>query len=243
MEFLAWYNLVFEIPFFFSLVYLLLMSSGLLPDHDHDLDLDHDVDVHVVHVLHVDHDIHADHHVEHERDWDIAARLLSVLGIGKVPVSLIAMTFALIWSFLGFAVNTLLQPALPVFLFFSIAVAVATVGSFSLTGIFSRLVARILPTNESYDSPEAGLIGEVAEVVYLIDAKGGTARVRDAAGNLQDVQCVLQQGIPTVPRGVKVLLADYNTDQRTFVVVPAEWPGSLSGSSAQPLSSENPVHE
>ncbi|HEX8912632.1 MAG TPA: hypothetical protein VF796_09770 [Humisphaera sp.] len=135
---LAWWNLVFAVPFGLALLYLVVYAVGGItfgdPDTNHDLSADHDVDA--------DHDLAADHDadvdqdvdVDADADHDVAAEhdadsdagdshaaaqgasgpgplnaALSWLGVGRVPLSLLLMVLMLAWGASGFVVNQLLR--------------------------------------------------------------------------------------------------------------------------------------
>jgi hypothetical protein len=200
MELLAWWNLIFEVPFALLVLYALAMALGVVPDSEM-----------------------ADPEAELGVDPGMLFKALSLLGVGRVPFSLVISSFVLLWSVLGWSSNFLLSAtALPPHLYVWISVAVASAGAATGTRVLAGGLARILPTHESYGVPEAGLVGSTAEVLHRVDESFGMARLRDPWGNIVDVRCVLAAGAPPQARGAQVILADYDPATRIFTVRPDE---------------------
>src|SRR5437660_2391917 len=135
---LAWYNLIFVVPFALALLYVGIYAVSGLTFGESDVDAsgaDVDADAHVElegHVeapAHIESDAHfdadadadvdadahidADAHVEgHGADeaapGSILASALSLLGVGRVPLSIVLMVLMLIWGMSGFFSNILL---------------------------------------------------------------------------------------------------------------------------------------
>lgn len=226
MELLEWWNLIFVLPFLGALFYLLLQASGLL-GVEHAGGADADADVAADLGAGVDADLDAAHGVEHPHilydhggdDVSGIAKAFSFLGVGKVPLSFILMSFCFLWGFAGWASNEILQPVLrtPV-LFVWISIAVALVASLSLTRLLVRGLVRITPATESYDVGPLELVGRVAKVIYPVTPRSGTARLRDDFGNLLDLACRVAPGEPEVPAGKSVVLLSYDPEKGIFHV-------------------------
>jgi Protein of unknown function (DUF1449) len=107
MELLQWWNLIFLLPAMAALLYLLLLSLGALPaeGHDADVDLDVDPDLHIeVHSPHTD--IHPGNLPNHTPSVSDPFRgALSLIGVGRVPLSLVLMSFLFLWGFFGWLAN------------------------------------------------------------------------------------------------------------------------------------------
>src|SRR5690348_1949992 len=114
-----WWNLIFVLPFGLALLYLGLYTvsgvtfgeSDLDADHDFDAGADVDADVDADADADVDHDIDsdvdadadsdadadadhdADTDAEHETQFSPALAVMSWLGVGKVPLSIVLMVF------------------------------------------------------------------------------------------------------------------------------------------------------
>lgn len=174
-------------------------------DADHDLDLaaDQDVDLDgdadVDHDLEADHDVHADHPeaphgLEHAvmHDQPLLIRALSVLGFGKVPLSILVTCLMVIFGATGLVANGLFGTVLPwnwaPTLYFWPSLGIATVAAFSLTGAFARALHRVMPTSETYAIGPEDLVGRLGVAVYPLRAgERGVVSVRDDGGTVHQV--------------------------------------------------------
>ena len=208
---LLWYNLIFILPFGLAVLYLLIMSVGLLPidfglgvDHDFDVDIDHDVDL--------------DHDVDSDVGAGDAFKALSILGVGKVPLSIILIAMLLLWGALGWLTNNVLEDLLQTSsAYAAISMAVAFIGSLLLTSLLSKALVRLVPTSETYASSFYDLIGHVGTALHDVDANFGRVRVLNAHNTLIDVTCVVDTEESSIPEGSKVLLYDYDPKERRFL--------------------------
>ncbi len=218
-------------------------------DHDVDLDadVDHDVDLDVdVDVDHdVDVDADADHDADVEGDHDVEAgkpvdydmahgqaghhaandvspmlRVALVLGVGKVPLSLVLMTLWFTWGVYGYIMNIILQPILqtPV-LFFAPSFFCTLVLTFFSTAYVSKLVAKVIPKTSTFSTREKDLVGKVGQALYKITEKSGTIRVTDQYGNIQQYPARSIKG--EIPSNTKVILVSFDQGGRIFAVKPA----------------------
>ncbi len=206
-ELLQWWNLIFVLPFVGALFYVLMLSTGLVAG-DHDMDLDHDADL--------DHDMGIEH--AHEFEPGMLARALQFLGIGRVPVSIIIISFCFLWGFAGFAANTLLKPLLPPWLFAWVSIAVAFMAAVVFTRFLAGVLGRIMPATETYAVSLEQLVGKWAEAVTAIDESFGQAHVYDDAGALHTVQCLTRGGEGKIARGTQVVLLFFDKAKGAFYV-------------------------
>src|SRR5439155_16281452 len=166
---LAWWNLIFVVPFGLALVYLALYTlSGVTfgeadadshfdtdgdADVDAHADLDTDVDAHAE----VDADAHADADADSHADADADAEghvplhiaALAFLGVGRVPLSVLLMVMLMAWGATGFIVNQIVGPRFgagprPAIL----SIPAAALVSLALTRLLVRAIDRWLPLNE-----------------------------------------------------------------------------------------------
>src|SRR5690554_5847451 len=111
---LAWWNLIFAVPFALGLLYMgLYIATGITfgdGDVDADAEVDADVDGDVDADAEADGD--ADHDAEHHAPGPLASAM-ELLGVGRVPLSLVLMVLVLTWGLIGTIVNRLLWPVLP----------------------------------------------------------------------------------------------------------------------------------
>jgi hypothetical protein len=240
----AWYNLIFIVPFLLAMLYVGVYSmSGLTfgdPDADADGDVDTDAHVEVdghVEALHLDADADADAdahvdpdaHVDADADHDheavagpgsILAAVLSFLGVGRVPLSILLMVLLLTWGMIGFILNYLLwdrlaSPALLV----AVSISAAAIGSSLCTRLVSSAITRWLPLDAASVPRRHDLLGAVGEVILPIDGSFGMASVRDERKTLLQVPCRRHSGDGVLEKGDKVRFVAYNGKQRMYYVV------------------------
>jgi len=184
-------------------------------DADVDMDVDADVDVEA------DVDVDADADVEADVDQDISAvrfdaevgileEALSFFGIGKVPLSVIIMTFLIGFSVTGWAANTLLKGILitPV-LFFPVSCFAALFCGLTLTKLLAGTLGRIMKPVETSAVRGSSLAGCIGRASLPVTDRFGTALVHDRYGSLHKVMCKVAEGAETVPKGRHVLLVRY----------------------------------
>ena len=223
LEILEWWNLVFVLPFLTGLLYLGLLCVGLGGEHEieaHiDVGLDHGMSIDVDHGL--DHGIEHSTEVGHGHDGDhgIFVRALSFLGVGRVPISLVLMSFCFLWGASGYLGNQLFKevfryPAL----FFWPSLGLALAGSVFGTRWLARGLARIMPSTETYATLPGDLVGQTAEALFLITSQFGRARLRDRYHNIQDVSVRLADGGDPIPAGSRIVLLRYDATEQAYVV-------------------------
>jgi hypothetical protein len=205
-----------------GLFYLLMMMAGFLGDHDHDLDVDHGVDL--GHDVDVGHDAHFDHDADHDVDaadqdasWII--QVLSFLGLGKIPISILIMCSCFIWGLSGWISNQTIQwvgldPAYLAWL----SVLVALFVTSFLTRGFALALAKIMPTTETYGVSDRMLFGRKAKALFDITPTFGIARLYDEHGTLHDVACRVGKDEEVIPRGTNVILAVFSPEKNAFFV-------------------------
>jgi len=262
---LAWYNLIFVVPFALALLYVGIYAISGLTFGDTDVDAsgaDVDADAHVELEGHVeapahiesdahfdadaDADVNADAHIDADADLDadvdadahveghgadevapgsILAGALSLLGVGRVPLSIVLMVLMLIWGMTGFFSNTLLwekyqnETTLLV-----ISIPLAFLASMLGTRLITAGMARWLPTHETYVQRRHELLGAVGEAILPIDSTFGMVAVRDVYGDLFHVGCRLHPNRPALEKGTKVKLIAYNGKQKIYYVTQHDSP-------------------
>ena len=232
---LAWWNLIFELPFGLGLLYLAVYTlsgwtfgeTGADGAMDHDIDASLDADGHLSFEHDVDADTDTDSHVDgHDTDQDHASGsslmyALAWIGVGRAPLSMVLMILLLSWGAIGFCVNRLtdnraLDQSVP------LAIVIAGSGSIFITKIIAALVGKYLPTTESYARRRHELLGSLAEALYPIDEKFGMATGRDDRGERFEVACRTEADKPPVAKGAAVQLVGYTAKERMFYVIPAD---------------------
>lgn len=218
MELLQWWNLPFMLSLALGVLYLVPMALG---GHHDGGDADTDADLHDVGIAHHDIDHDADHDISHDADHDVGAiaKAFSIVGVGKVPLSMILISLFFLWGFIGVASNTLFAEMMRPEVFFWPSFALASVGSVFFTRLIARGLARIMPTFESYAVSPRQLIGKTADVRYAITDCSGTATLYDEYKNFREVSCRVRDGEEPIAQG-KVVLMEYDQADHVYVVRP-----------------------
>jgi len=237
MEWLAWWNLVFELPV--AAASLLAFTAAFGADSsaghhdadlghdvgDHDLTSDHSVDteVHALpgetsadaegHALTTDHDA-SDHEPittqssEGDGSGWISA-LLALPGADRAPVTLVLMIMCLSFGIIGLIVNQLLAGLLRPHWYVWISFAVAAIGSVVVSRTFARTFAKFLPKTETYATSRRDCVGQTGSITALMAENEGFAQVYDCHQNLLEVR-VRAFGATRFQQGSKILLVDYD---------------------------------
>jgi hypothetical protein len=220
MAILDWQNLIFVLPMLAAILYVLLMTVGFFWGGGGDLDAGHDVHVDVGHDVSAGagHDVggaaghDAGGHGGHGSQVGLLGRAFGLLGVGKVPVSILWLSVCFIWGATGLVLNVLLGVgALRQNVLF--AALAAVVGARSV----AEGLAFLLPREESYHTPKAELVGQVGEVLYEVTRTSGTVRLCDPSGNLLDLDCRVLDGAG-LKAGTRVVLQEYEPTADVFFV-------------------------
>jgi hypothetical protein len=138
-----------------------------------------------------------------------------------VPLSLVLMMLLLTWGFIGFVTNQFLRDGMPrAWMIPLVSLPAAALGALLATRTLTRVMSRLMPTEETYARRRHELLGEVGEAIYAIDERFGLAAVRDDRGNLFQVPCRIEAGGLPVAKGSKVLLVSYDANRNIYHVMP-----------------------
>jgi ABC-type nickel/cobalt efflux system permease component RcnA len=235
-----WWNLIFVLPFGLALLYLGLYTvSGVTfgegdldADHDFDAGADVDSDADVDHDI--DHDVDADADADADADGDAdhdadadaenetqfspALAVMSWLGVGKVPLSIVLMVFLLTWGTAGLLCNLLLASRGATAA--AVSVPMALMAAVLVTHWISWFIGRYLPLYETTAKRRHALLGATGEAILPIDSRFGMASIRDDTGDLYQVPC--RADGPAIPKGSTVKLVSYNAKQGIFYVTLTE---------------------
>lgn len=179
---LRWQTLVFLAPLGLGVVLVGMLALGVGAEADVDGDADSHVDAEV-------------------------PGLLELLGVGRVPLSIVLLTLSLLFGTAGLVTNAFVEPRLPSF-FAAVSIPTALVFSFFATGRLSRLIARLAPTLETYSVRRRDLIGRTGHAIVELTAHDGFAQVKDHEGNVQQLR-VRTTG-ETLPKGTTLVLIDFD---------------------------------
>jgi hypothetical protein len=219
-------------------------GEGADADHDVDHDVDAEADFHADADVHADADADVDAHVDADADVDGDAdvhadadahdhahaeangggsplsTMLTLLGVGRTPFSIVMVVLLMTWGIIGFLTNViLLQKSSTGPIVSLLPIGLAAVGSLVLTRGLSGFLGRVMPTNETYARRRHDLLGSVGEAILPVDSSFGMAAVRDDHGDLFQVACRLQGERAALPKGAKVRLVAYNGKSGIYNVV------------------------
>ena len=209
---LEWYNLIFFIPIAVGLALIAGSALGLGHDAGHDVghDVHHDVG-------HGDGHGHDQDHGHHEQST--FSKALSVLGIGRAPLTVVLMIMSFLFGGIGFISNVLLKPVLITpYAYFWVSLAAAFFGMVVGTGKIARLVYRVLPSTETYSITKHELVGRTGELMLPADTNSGLASVQAPDGSVLQVACRTYEG--SLPKGGEILVVDYKEEGDLYVVAP-----------------------
>ncbi len=223
MELLQWWNLIFLLPAFAALLYLLLLALGALPAEGGHGDLHVEPGLHVeIHGAHIElhaHDLLDD--VAH--DGDPFRGALSLIGVGRIPLSLVVMSFCFLWGFFGWVANQFFSSVIPnpaLFIWPSLAVALVAAGAF--TRLLAVRLGRLMPSTESYGASTRELVGRIADVRYAITETSGTVQLHNQYGSLYEVPARVRPGEPPIPAGERVILWRYDETEGAYLAAQDE---------------------
>lgn len=199
-------------------------------DVDLDADIEADVDVDADVDADADMDMDADVDAEAELDADVGADLeaeaahvrfgtfseaLSFFGLGKVPLSVLMMTFLLTFSIVGWSGNVLLKDMLrsPA-IFFPMSCAAALFCGISMMKLVAATVGKYLRPIESSAVSRSSLVGRVGRASITVTGKFGQALVLDEHGSTHKVVCRVAEGKERIPSRSSLLLIKFVLTKR-----------------------------
>lgn len=156
-----------------------------------------------------------------EPDVDVEAdgldKILSALGIGKVPLSV--MLYATLASFgmIGLYLKTHHSDKPQLF-----HVCFALLLSMFVGNVLARLFAAFLPSVETYAPSKRGMVGLYGVTITPVHpVTGGVVSVIDLRGQRHRVTVVPADTIRgVVPVGVEVVLSHYDVAKDVFEIIP-----------------------
>lgn len=218
-ELLLWQNVIFWAPMVVGTL-LYALSSMVGGDHDH---ADEGPHLHLHGELHADvaggaaAAVGAEHGGVGEADSGGAdgysASIWSFFGIGKVPLAAVLASLMFGWGIAGLVLNlTIGVPRI------AVSAAISALFALAFTRVVTRMVARYVPAYQSYSQGGAGLFLTEGEVLYTVSARSGTVRILDRFNNLRDLDSRVRPGEPSIVKGEKVYVDDYDEHKHIYFV-------------------------
>lgn len=181
--------------------------------------------------FHGDFNAHGDHGLLNAISW---------VNAGGVPLLIFVLLVLGMFSIAGFLIQDIaraISAPLPTI----IAAPAALVVALPVVRASSRLVARIIPRDESYAVDLGDLVGRVGEVVIgpLDQGLPGRVRVKDIHGNVHFVAASAAPSSLPLPQGASVLLVDRDDTRFVAVAVPDDLKSPAKSAATSPSISQS----
>lgn len=210
MSLLADYNLPFAIAFGLMVLALLLQLVGL-GDFDFGGDVDLDIDLDAA-------DFDAD--AVEAPSAGFGGAVLTLLGLGRVPLMVWLMVFLLLFTVIGMGIQLFAADLTGAPLYAWLAALFAGGASLPATAVIVRPLGRLLPQDETSAVGLQSLVGRRGHVTDGTARRGSPARtrVRDRYGHAHYVMLEPHEDASEIPQGDEVLIV--RRDGQTFFGVP-----------------------
>jgi len=163
----------------------------------------------------IGHDVDMDHDHDHDVDDEVEGfSILSLLGIGKAPLSILAISYTLTFGIAGIVFQMVSHSWLAGWEMWALGFAI--VFSLVSTSIFARIVHMLIPSTESYAKKPTDLLGRVGVVVTRVTATDGSVDARDAGGTLHRLRAVVESG--EIVAGEKIAVLRFDDERRVYFV-------------------------
>lgn len=152
-----------------------------------------------------------------ELEGEAEGSFLSLLGFGRAPVAVVVSTLLASFGGAGLALTYLLAPvvATPMSRLGLSAVAALFVSA-ATTRFIAELLARAIPTVETYATRPEQLVGRIGSVVVPVSRSFGIVRVADETGAMHQIECrSYSEGFPA---GSTVIVTEHDAVTGRFVV-------------------------
>lgn len=217
---LAWQNLIFLIPILIGLVAALATATGLGAEAgDTDATVETSVEADAG-----EHDVDdlADHAFDHGSDshgvQSVFNQALSLLGVGKVPLSIVITLLNLSFGLVGLVLmNTIFSlfgklPIVSVLL----SSATAAVVAIAITSFLAKAMSKVVPSFETRTVSKKDLLFRSARLVLPADGMSGYAQVIDEYGSMHQVRC--RSRGEAIAAGIDAMLVDYDAKEDFYTI-------------------------
>ena len=222
MSIFEWWNLIFLLPALAAVLYLVLLATGTVAGDAGDIDADLDADVDAGDIHGIEHAFGEAGHASHSDGGPGGLlHVLSLVGVGRAPLSLLLISFFVLWGFFGWVGNGIFGSFLSSpGLFIWPSLLLALVGAAVLTRLLANGLHRLMPATETYAVSNRQLVGKLASVRYAVSATAGSAQLYDDQGRLHEVPARVLPGEAPIAAQTDVVLWRYDADANTFLVMP-----------------------
>lgn len=142
--------------------------------------------------------------IHETRPRGLLLRLMSIFGIGKVPLTMVLMIASFAFGASGLVASILLSPILPEVLTAPVVLTAAFACCFFGTGSLAELINRYMPTMETYTYSLAQCVGTAAKVSLSVSESGGRISFVDPGGTRRMARARTESG--TLDTGVPVVI-------------------------------------
>lgn len=237
---LTWANVPFVIAFGVAVTFVALQLTGLLGllagGGDHEGDAEHDVDGHdgdadadadheagADHESDADHDSDSDTDQEHEHAGHVGKDILTGMGVGTMPLSIVWQSFAVCFAFAGLSVNSVYLSrtgALPTAAL-ALSAPVALVFAYVATKLVSKVFGRFAPKAGKTSTSRKDLVGKTGVVISSkVGGEFGEVRIADATGSVLRIICRTLPGEEAISEGREVVFVEYDAGRDLLFVAP-----------------------
>jgi hypothetical protein len=219
---IAWANVPFAVAGGIAIIFALLQVSGLLGvltgGGDHDADGDGEIDADG------DADGDADHDAEHGGDHaGIGEAIFGGLGVGRLPLSILWQSYAVVFAVTGLALNARFLGSTPPLVTLAWTVPSGLVVGYGVVAVLARVLGPVFATKPHEATSRAELVGLAGTVISSkVSREFGEIRIRDKSGHDVRVICRLAEGASVVPEGGRVVVVDYEAEGAGLLVAPLE---------------------
>lgn len=164
----------------------------------------------------------------------MSSALLHGVGVGRIPVSLVWQTFAVVFGFTGLALNSHWASAVPPVVSLSWTVPSAMVVAYAATAGLARLLGPVLSSKDSEATSRRDLVGCLGVVISSeVTPSFGEVRIKDKTGHDLRVVVKLASGSAPALEKSNVVVVDYDRDTECLFVAPLDELSSLSQSESK----------
>lgn len=149
----------------------------------------------------------------------LVQQILAFFKVGRVPGLFVWGSFLLGWGLFGFWGTRLWEGAFHnVAMFVLPSFVTALAGALAIAKLTGEMGARLLPSDESLATDTIDLCGFTGTAAFPVDETRGRVHVYDAHGTLHDARAVILAGQMPIPRGHRILVADYDAERGLLIV-------------------------